>query len=374
MWLESTRLSGEKNLNNFTNNEANGISSPGSPALAELCRKLRSASDLDDPSSWPQQQLQLCAEAGVFQWFVPEDYGGASWVTEDVVLGYLALAEACLTTTFVITQRSAACRRIAMSENESVKNDLLPGLASGRTFSTVGISHLTTSHRHFDPVLKATPVDGGYRVDGFSPWVTGGAKADFIVAGATLDDGREILFVVETSEPGVSAAAHQNLVALTGSYTGRVNISDVFVPEEAVIGGPCESVLTSFGGGAGGFQTSSLALGLAGAAINLVEEHSGQREWLSDGGQSLRQQHSKLVDQLLAAARGNPVCSNEELRTGANSIVLRATQAALVAAKGAGYVTGHPAGRWCREALFFLVWSCPTAVAKAGLCELAGIE
>ena len=32
------------------------------------------------------------------------------------------------------------------------------------------------------------------------------------------------------------------------------------------------------------------------------------------------------------------------------------------------------AGRWCREALFFLVWSCPACVLSANLCELAGLE
>ena len=77
---------------------------------------------------------------------------------------------------------------------------------------------------------------------------------------------------------------------------------------------------------------------------------------------------------LLALAGGEPVCTNDELRAQANSIVLRATQAALAAAKGTGYVVGHPAGRWCREALFFLVWSCPQGVMAANLCELAGLE
>jgi hypothetical protein len=66
--------------------------------------------------------------------------------------------------------------------------------------------------------------------------------------------------------------------------------------------------------------------------------------------------------------------SKESLRQRANSLVQRASQAALAAAKGSGYVVGHPAGRWCREALFFLVWSCPQPVAAANLCELAGIE
>jgi hypothetical protein len=73
-------------------------------------------------------------------------------------------------------------------------------------------------------------------------------------------------------------------------------------------------------------------------------------------------------------ADGETVCTTENLRARANSLVLRAAQAVLAAAKGTGYVVGHPAGRWCREALFFLVWSCPQPVLAANLCELAGIE
>jgi hypothetical protein len=84
-------------------------------------------------------------------------------------------------------------------------------------------------------------------------------------------------------------------------------------------------------------------------------------------------EYADLESALLAAARGEPACSNDDLRQRANSLVLRATQASLAAAKGAGYVAGHPAGRWCREALFFLVWSCPQPVLAANLCELAGI-
>ena len=72
-------------------------------------------------------------------------------------------------------------------------------------------------------------------------------------------------------------------------------------------------------------------------------------------------------------ARSSVATAAELLRQRANSLVLRATQAALVTAKGAGYVQGHPVGRWCREALFFLVWSCSQPVVSANLCELAGI-
>jgi hypothetical protein len=51
--------------------------------------------------------------------------------------------------------------------------------------------------------------------------------------------------------------------------------------------------------------------------------------------------------------------------------VLRATQAYLAASKGAGFVAGHPAERLVREAMFFLVWSCPQPVLAANLREFA---
>ena len=83
---------------------------------------------------------------------------------------------------------------------------------------------------------------------------------------------------------------------------------------------------------------------------------------------------SELKEELIRTAKGTAECSLQDLRVKSNSLALRSTQAALAAAKGSGYVEGHPAGRWCQEALFFLVWSCPQPVLNANLCELAGIQ
>jgi alkylation response protein AidB-like acyl-CoA dehydrogenase len=55
-------------------------------------------------------------------------------------------------------------------------------------------------------------------------------------------------------------------------------------------------------------------------------------------------------------------------------LVLRATQTALTAAKGAGFLKQHPAQRWARQAMFFLVWSCPRPAAEATLSYLANQE
>jgi alkylation response protein AidB-like acyl-CoA dehydrogenase len=344
--------------------------------LPELCDQLANlAPELEAADAWPAKQLRLCADYGVYEWFIPKSLGGAEWNSTEVVRGYLALSAACLTTTFVITQYMGACRRIAISENQSLRQQLLPALVRGEQFATVGISHLTTSRRHLKkPVLRAEETESGFRLEGFSPWVTGGCHADLIVIGATLEDDRQLLLALPTDLPGVEAPSGIDLVGLTASQTGKVECHGVEVPREQLLAGPEHDVMSGgSGAGTGGLQTSTLAVGLADAAIRFMFAEAEKRPDMQPPADQLRASWNSLRDDLLASADGNCSTSNEEIRTRANSLVLRATQAALTAAKGSGYVIGHPAGRWCREALFFLVWSCPQPVLAANLCEFAGL-
>jgi alkylation response protein AidB-like acyl-CoA dehydrogenase len=352
------------------------ITSPNSPQLDALCQELAARADaLDASGCWPAEQLELCGRYGVYQWFTPAEWGGQGWSEADVIRGYLRLSEACLTTTFIITQRTGACRRILASPNQPLKERLAEDLVSGRSFATVGISHLTTSRRHLArTVLTAQEEPAGYRLDGFSPWVTGGAHAQTIVIGATMDDGRQILVVLPTDLPGVEPGEPARLVGLSASHTGPIHCRQVQLAREYLLAGPVENVMgQGIGARTGGLETSTLAVGLTTSAITYLKQQVQQRAELADPAEGLQADRDQLVADLLASGSGSPICSTAEIRTRANSLALRATQAALMAAKGTGYVAGHPTGRWCREALFFLVWSCPQPVISANLCELAGL-
>lgn len=346
--------------------------------FAQLCQQLADhAGELDRSGQWPAQQLEWCAAAGVFGWFVPTEFGGEGWSEAQLLDGYLRLSQCCLSTTFVLTQWHAACRRIVGSSNEELKRELLPQLAGGELFATVGISHLTTSRQHVgQPVLAATEQpDGSFVLDGFSPWVTGAAHADLMVLGATLQDGRQILAAVSNHRPGVTAHPGVELVALASSCTDRVDLHQVRVLQNELVAGPVMNVLqTNSGGGAGGLQTSTLAVGLAARAIDFLHAEATQRHELSPVVQKMHRDCQQLQDALADLTAGEESMTSGELRQQANSLALRSTQAALQAAKGAGFIATHPTGRWAREALFFLVWSCPQAVAQANLCELAQLN
>jgi alkylation response protein AidB-like acyl-CoA dehydrogenase len=353
------------------------VTHPDDPNLDLLCDELAARTcDLDQTGQWPAEQLAICGRFGVFQWFVSKDWGGQSWSELDLVRGYLKLSAACLTTTFIITQRSGACRRIEDSANYEVKSRLLPDLVTGASFATVGISHLTTSRRHLaQPALRAEETPAGFVLDGFSPWVTGAAESNVVVLGAQLDDRRQILVALPASTDGVTIPKPAQLVGLNASHTGEVRLDRVRLGREWLLAGPEENIMQGTAGAkTGGLQTSTLAVGLSSSAIDFLESEAQRRSDLTKATDELRREHTALEYDLLALAAGNQVCTNEALRVRANSLALRTTQAGLAAAKGAGYVAGHPAGRMAREALFFLVWSCPAPVMQANLCELAGLE
>ena len=349
------------------------------PEVLELCGNLSAAADdLDRSGDWPTAQLAWCSEAGVYRWFIPEEFGGFGWDENQILHGYLALSRSCLTTTFVLTQWNAACKRILSSQNTAAQRDLLPKMASGELFATVGISHLTTSRQHVSqPVCRAAPQsDGSFILDGYCPWVTGAAQADIIVLGATLPDSSQILAAVPAHSAGVTAKPGEVLVALTGSCTDQVLLADVQVQSEQVLAGPVHQVLQSgAGGGAGGLQTSTLAVGLALAASDFLAEQASRRPELKPIASKISDDCRCLERALVQLTAGEEsLMTASELRQKANSLVLRCTQAALSAAKGAGFVATHPTGRWAREALFFLVWSCPQPVVAANLCELAQLS
>jgi alkylation response protein AidB-like acyl-CoA dehydrogenase len=353
------------------------ISTPCGSALPELCRDLAGRCPIEqDTALWPAEQLRRCGQAGVFRWFIPAEFGGWGWSDAEIAAGYVALAASCLTTTFVITQRSAAVRRIVTADSAEIRQTLLPELCSNRLFATVGISHLSTSRRHLSqPTLRAVLDDHSVRLDGSTAWVTGAIHADTLVIGAEIAGGGQLILAVDRRLEGVRCELPRRLIALTASCTAGVRFDQVAVDRRWIVSGPqLPWAEGNAGGGTGGLPTSALAIGLAAAAIDAIGQQAAARRSLASTYDALSGQWRERYRELIALARGDSSSTLSQLRAEANSLVLRSTQAALAAVKGAGFVDEHPVGRWCREALFFLVWSCPQGVVDANLCELAGIE
>lgn len=345
---------------------------------------------------------------------------------ESLIRFYVWLAYGCLTTAFIMTQRNAAIRRIDSSDNEKARNRLLSRITSGQWFATVGISQLSTSRRHLNqPPLVARPTESGWLLEGYCPWVTGASKADVILIGAieqpqpsnnpTLSSQKSVqsngkdqvatppgdtshsqmLFAVPTDRANIACSPGMSLIGLSASCTDVVKLNGVAVTSDDLLHGPGANVMyatrsstsgtasptapsppstPSTSSGAGGLQTSALAIGHAAKAIEFLHRQAMQRPELQATADKWIASWQSQWNQLLQFASGSANGDVVSFRKEANDLALQATQSALAAAKGAGFVEDHEIGRWCCEALFFLVWSCPQAVIDAHLCSLSEIR
>ena len=208
------------------------------------------------------------------------------------------------------------------------------------------------------PAVTATKTANGYLLDGTTWWVTGAGHADHILVGAESDEG-ELLFWIPASEVRVGTPGR--LVALTGSKTAAVHLDGVAVSMSELVAGPTQQLMgsASRNGGTGGIQTSALALGVSRAATRFIGEESNRRPTVRKTYDRLQIQVETFESDLIDFAEGNNRYDKVQLRHRANDLVLETTRSALMVSKGAGYVAGQAPGRWCREALFFLVWSVP---------------
>lgn len=344
------------------------------PLLDHLLATLADGANAADSTlAWPAVSWQALCAAGGTAWSIPRAHGGLELPPLALLEHYEHLASTCLTTCFILSQRDAAVRRIRDSGHEDLCRELLPPLARGERFTTVGLSQLTTSRQHGRPALLATPQGDGFLLDGVMPWVTGAAQADYLITGAALDDGRQVLAVLPTDLPGVEVLPPLDLMALQGTLTGEVRCTRVRLERRWLLAGPAEKVLQAGRGGTGGLETSCLALGLVRAAVAYLQQEATARPELRPSTDRLEHARQALRQEMHRLAReGGAPDAASQLRARANTLVLRATQAALMASKGTGFLRQHPAQRWARQALFFLVWSCPRPTAEATLSYLAG--
>ncbi len=338
-------------------------------ALAVLAAEANRA---DAEAVWPVRSWEALRRAGVLEGCVPKAYGGQGLAGLDLLEVNEALAGACVTTCFILSQRDAAIRRVRDSGNNLLCQELLPPLAHGERFATVGLSQLTTSRQHGQPSLVARRSGANIVLEGTIPWVTGAAQADHFIIGAVLEDGQQILAALPRDMSGVSVGPPLELMALQGSLTAEVRCQQVMLDERWLLAGPAERVLNTGRGGTGSVETSCLALGLTGAALAYLNSEATTRPELRSTGERLEETRQSLRREMhrLAQAGGAPEAV-AALRARVNTLVLHATQAALTASKGTGFLRSHPAQRWARQALFFLVWSCPRPAAEATLAYLS---
>ena len=155
------------------------------------------AAELDKNPDALKEALQGLGDRSLLALRTPQAWGGAQ-VSETTYHHFQQLVTRYSgALAFLQTQHQSAAGFFSNSDNEPLKQQYLPYMSNGEVLVGIGFSHL---RRKGDPMLKATPREQGYALEGNVPWITGfGFFQDFIV-GATLPDGRAVYGVVPFEE------------------------------------------------------------------------------------------------------------------------------------------------------------------------------
>ena len=321
------------------------------------------AQEHDQRQRWPEIDLRRLQACGATRWSVPRAFGGDELPSLELHLNYERLAAASVATALILTQRDAAVGLVDANVDAPKRSNVLQRLAKDQVWMTVGIAQLTTSRQGGPPALRAERVDGGYILNGLIPWCTGGGWASLVVAGATLDDGRQLLFLMRVELPGIEYGPAMSMVALSQTLTRPIRLKSVFIEDRWVLRPPAPNALAGRRNGLTLGQTF-IATGLCQAALDLIAKHD------SDAGRGAHARFSEQVEAVRTEVHAlcqpgreaDAAAANARLRGTCNDLALRVTHAAVALYKGTALLADHPAQRLAREAMFLLVWSCPNPV------------
>lgn len=311
---------------------------------------------------WPDDDLADLARCGAMRWAIPSALGGDALSGLELHLRYEKLAAASLSTALVLTQRDSAIGYIADTEHAG---RWLADCLDNQAFTTVGIAQLTTSRQGAQPAMRATVDGSGFIINGVVPWCTGAAEADFIVTGAVLPDGQQLLLAIDPRQSGVAVGDPMRLVALSSTHTAELSFCNVRVEHDRLLRGPAAAVLSSRRGGLPLGQ-AFLAMGLCRSALNLIATHTSDRAKVVHDrfADQLTEVRNEVIAPCAPGREADGSAANARLRAGCNSLASRLTQAAVALFKGSALLANHPAQRLAREAMFLLVWSCPNPVIE----------
>ncbi|HEY5289490.1 MAG TPA: acyl-CoA dehydrogenase [Caulobacteraceae bacterium] len=168
---------------------------------------------------------------------LPEDYGcaGVSHVAYGLIAREIEAVDSGYRSAMIV-QSSLVMYPIHAFGSEAQRRRWLPPMARGEA---VGCFGLTEADGGSDPASMRTTakaVDGGFVLNGAKMWITNSPICDVALVWAKLD-GRIHGFLVERGAAGFETPTIKNKLSLRASVTGEIALSDVFVPEDAILPG-----------------------------------------------------------------------------------------------------------------------------------------
>lgn len=215
--------------------------------------------------------LKKAGELGLLGADVPEEFGG---------LGLDKISSA------VITEKFSRAGSFSLSHGahvgigtlpivffgtEEQKKKYLPALASGEKFAAYALTEPGSGSDALGAKTKAILNQTGthYVLNGQKQWITNSGFADVFTVYAKINGDQFSAFIVEKAFPGVSTGPEEKKMGVKGSSTRTLNLDNVEVPKENLLGEAGKGHLIAFN--ILNIGRYKLAVGTVGASKRVIE-------------------------------------------------------------------------------------------------------
>jgi (2S)-methylsuccinyl-CoA dehydrogenase len=262
----------------------------------------------------PEEVIAGLAELGGFGLSVPEEYGGFASGGESDYMGMVVATEELSWGSLgvggsLITRPEILTRALVYGGTEEQKKHWLPQLATAEVLAAVAVTEPDYGSDVAGIVTAATPVTGGWVINGVKTWCTFAARADVLMLLARTDPDRSLthrglsMFIVEKPrgdghgfvftqdasperpgdlEPGRLEGRPIDTLGYRGMHSYELAFENWFVPSANLVGGE-EGLGKGFylqmqGFENGRLQTAARALGVMQAAYEAAAAYAAERK------------------------------------------------------------------------------------------------
>jgi len=221
----------------------------------------------EDERWFPDEVFEKLAAQGLLGLKYPESYGGqgGDYLHEAVLVEELARTGSGGTAAGIGAHINIATPPIWKFGSEEQKQRYLVPAIRGEKIGALGITEPGAGSDVAALRTRATPVDGGWVLNGEKTYITNGVRAHFIVTAVkTTEEGGHhgISFLIVDRGEGVTSAKLEKL-GWHASDTATISFEDVFVPAENLLGTEHEGfkqIMANFQ-----WERLAMALGAVGA-------------------------------------------------------------------------------------------------------------
>ena len=237
---------------------------------------------IESKAVFPRDILSAIAEAGLYAVPFAADVGGrglqfpmlaAATVAEELAYFTPGIASA------LYDGQALLVGRALDGAPGHLRAEFLPRLIRGAVVGSFATSEpeastdLSVSSMH----TRATPVDGGYRLNGRKRWITNSCAADIMTVLCVVDDSQAML-LVDMHADGVVVGDPDLKMGNRLQLTSDVVFTDVFVPDEHVIALPGKGLSTALASLAmGRIGVAAMGVGMGQSAFDHAVRHMGRR-------------------------------------------------------------------------------------------------